>query len=145
MKRCFASLFAVGIVAALFVVGCGDSATVSQPDTAPPLAPVILGARGGDGVVGIWWRTNTEPDLAGYHIYITQAGQTRRMSRYPIQNNYFSWDEIGTDTVQLYVTAVDWTGNESSPSATKMLSASRDGQIRSPVEGLDHKELDQPR
>ena len=100
MKRCFASLFAVGIVATLLVVGCGDSATVSQPDTAPPLAPVVLGARGSDGMVGLWWRGNTEPDLAGYHVYITQAGLTRRMSRYPIQNTYVTWEAEGTESVQ---------------------------------------------
>jgi fibronectin type 3 domain-containing protein len=145
MKRCFASLFAVGIVATLMVVGCGDSATVSQPDTAPPLAPVVLGARGSDGMVGLWWRGNTEPDLAGYHIYITQGGLTQRMNRYPIENTYVSWVAESDESLQLYVTAVDWTGNESSPSVTKMVDPTRDGQDKLPVEGLDHKELSQPR
>ncbi len=145
MKRCFASLFAAGIVATLMVVGCGDSATVSQPDTAPPLAPVILGARGDDGTVGIWWRTNTEPDLAGYLVYVTEAGLTRRMSQFPIENNYVTWEADGLESVHLYVTAIDWAGNESSPSVTKIVSPVRGDQDKGPIDGLQNKELAQPR
>ena len=137
MKRSFASLFAVLLMATLGVVGCGDSTTVSQPDTAPPLAPVVLGARGSDGAVGLWWRTNTEPDLAGYHVYATVDGVTQRMtSRVPIVETYFAWVADGNNSIALHVTAVDWAGNESSPSVTKLVSPSPAGDDHETVEGL---------
>lgn len=144
MKRCFASLFAVALVAVPLLVGCGDSATVSRPDTAPPLAPVILGARGADGTVGLWWRNNTEPDLAGYHVYKTDSGLTRRMTTFPIRETYMSWVEAGQETVELYVTAVDWTGNESSPSVTKEVNPARDARDREFEGGLPAKEFGEP-
>ena len=42
MKLSFASLFAILLISTFLLVGCGDSETVSKPDTTPPLAPVVL-------------------------------------------------------------------------------------------------------
>ena len=135
MKLSFASLFAILLISTFLLVGCGDSETVSQPDTTPPLAPVVLGALGTDNAVGLWWQRNTEPDLAGYNVYMVENGVTICMTKRPVLDTYYSVIPETHATVQLYVTAVDWVGNESSPSQTKAANLSRSGQEREFIEG----------
>jgi hypothetical protein len=145
MKRSFAPLIAVALLAIVVMVGCTDSATVTQPpDTAPPLAPVLLGARGNEGTVGVWWQSNTEPDLAGYYVYATIGGITTRVTRTPIHNTYLSWQPQCNSPVTLHVTAIDWTGNESNPSQSKMVSPTRDSS-GGVMDNLLDKELNAPR
>ncbi len=142
MKLSFASLFAILLISTFLMVGCGDSETVSQPDTTPPLAPVVLGALGTDSAVGVWWQRNTEPDLAGYMVYMVENGQTTCVTDAPVLNTYFTVVPQGHSTVQLYVTAVDWVGNESSPSQSKAANLSRSGEPRQPIQGHESRDKD---
>jgi hypothetical protein len=140
MKLSFASLFAIVLISAVLLVGCGDSETVSRPDTTPPLAPVVLGALGNDNAVGLWWQRNTEPDLAGYLVYKVERGVTTCVTRTPILDTYYAVTPNGYATVQLYVTALDWVGNESSPSQVQTANLSRSGGDREIIEGHESKE-----
>ena len=115
--------------AALVLTGCSeDASNPVQLDTTPPLAPVMLGARGDNGSVGVWWEANTEVDLAGYNVYQNTGGQASRMNHVVIDHNYFS-GQIDHNLVTVYVTAVDFTGNESSPSSSLTVKANQTDQI----------------
>ena len=124
---------------ALFVAGCssdGDNGITA--DTNPPLAPVVLGARGDDGLVGVWWQSNAEADLDGYNVYLIQGGTVTRMNNGTIEgNSYVERVSVG-GSAQVYVTAVDYTGNESSPSATKAVKLTLQDRIEDSAD-IDNK------
>ncbi len=139
MKQSFASLVAVTLMLGMVLMGCGDSTSVSRPDTTPPLAPVVMGANGAGNVAQIWWQGNIEPDLAGYTVYATMDGVTHRVNDRPIQGTSMSVPVRNSGLVTLYITASDVSGNESSPSATKVVTLTLGGANRSPIEGVDDK------
>jgi hypothetical protein len=139
MKQSFASLVAVTLMLGMVLAGCGDSSSVSRPDTTPPLAPVVMGADGAGNTARIWWQGNTEPDLAGYTVYITMNGVTHRANQQPIRSTSLSVPADGVHQVTLYVTASDVSGNESSPSATKTVLIIQGEKNRTPIEGLSDK------
>jgi len=118
MKPRFVSLYALLLVPALLFVGCGDDEPTAM-DTVPPLAPVLNGANEDAGLVAVWWEENTEPDLAGYYLYLEQDGTTRLVNAAPLTNAYATIEVADGSLAHVYVTAVDWSGNESSPSATR--------------------------
>ncbi len=141
MKLSFASLFVMLLLATVMVVGCSDSATVSQPDTTPPLAPVVVGAKGTVDVVSVWWQQNIEPDLAGYNVYVVENGSTVRLNRLPITDPYMVIPTNGATTMGVRVTALDWSGNESSPSAQKTVNISYGQTGRDGIDGLQKQEM----
>jgi|RhiMetdeSRZDD1v2_1073273.scaffolds.fasta_scaffold00020_91 hypothetical protein len=117
MKRRFVMVLALMLPLVAFW-GCGTD-TTTTPDTTPPLAPQLSGATLQDGIVGVWWQSNTEPDLAGYNVYLVENGVTRPAATDPITSSYFVVDAGSTaGPIQVYVTAIDYSGNESSPSGT---------------------------
>ncbi|HET9232777.1 MAG TPA: hypothetical protein VFP10_01400 [Candidatus Eisenbacteria bacterium] len=117
MKRRLSIVLALLPILGLW--GCGADTTTS-PDTTPPLAPQLDGATIDHGIVGVWWQANTEPDLAGYFVYVVENGVTRSAVTDPIASNYLLVD-VGTTagSIEVYVTAIDLSGNESSPSASR--------------------------
>jgi hypothetical protein len=56
------------LAAALMVAGCRDA---TQPDTTPPAAPRAVHSVTGDQSVTLSWLANTEPDVAGYRVYMS--------------------------------------------------------------------------
>jgi hypothetical protein len=118
MKPRFVPFYALLLVPALLFVGCGDDDPTAL-DTVPPLAPVLNGAIEDGGLVAVWWAENTEPDLAGYFLYLEQDGTTRLVNATPLANAYATIQIVENSPIHVYVTAVDWSGNESSPSATR--------------------------
>lgn len=116
MKPRFVILFALLVVPALVVLGCGNDTTFS-PDTTPPLAPVLQGANMDAGMVAVWWQPNAEPDLNGYYVYVETDGVAKLANSRPITTAY-SVVQVQGPAVRVYVTAVDISGNESSPSAS---------------------------
>ena len=120
MKRRLSIVLALLPIVGLW--GCGQDTTTS-PDTTPPLAPQLDGATMDHGIVGVWWQANTEPDLAGYFVYVVEDGVTRSAVTDPIASNYLLVDVGTTGSIEVYVTAIDYSGNESSPSNSRRPSA----------------------
>ena len=129
MKFRIASLLTLAAASALLMAGCSEDNPVSSvPDTTPPLAPILIGTSVAQGSIGIWWADNTEPDLAGYLVYATQNGVVKRLTPSPLSGNTYTFHTEGPGTkVLVYLTATDWTGNESGPSANKIVSVQGDG------------------
>jgi hypothetical protein len=68
MNRCVAVL----LISAL-VTGCHDRST-SPTDLVPPAAPRGLRSITGDHEVFLSWLANTEGDVAGYRVYVSDCG-----------------------------------------------------------------------
>jgi hypothetical protein len=119
-------LLVVALLAGIVVfAGCGSdkSTQVSIPrDDAPPLAPTGLTWQvDNNGIAVLTWNLNTEPDLAGYRLYVYNPNP-RREASYVLQNqDALLTEERWTCPIQydqvlwVRVTAVDAAGNESSP------------------------------
>ncbi|MCC6348238.1 MAG: hypothetical protein IT347_01435 [Candidatus Eisenbacteria bacterium] len=89
-------------------------------DTAPPATPSGLAGGADAGGVRLRWNANTEPDLAGYHVYraVTSAGPFARVDASTVTAANFT-DSSAPDSASLWyaVTALDATGNESARTA----------------------------
>lgn len=103
----------------------GDSAAVvvTPQDTFPPAAPQGLVAdvsAAGGPAVDLSWSINLEPDLAGYRVYRSENGEARGelLTRELLPTPAYRDTSVSIGRQYWYtVTAVDRTGNESSPSA----------------------------
>jgi uncharacterized protein len=94
-----------------------DSAEVaaSPRDLTPPAPPAGLTVVPGIGRVFITWSENSEPDLAGYHVYraTKSGGKARRLTDRPINRTTYSDETVKQGMTYYYtVTAVDKSGNE---------------------------------
>lgn len=130
-------------ITSLLVAGCSENATTPiQPvDTTPPLAPIMIGARANDGTVIAQWETNTEPDLAGYRVYVDTVNGPAAVTRSLLTHTYvfFTTDSDG-GAINLYATAIDYSGNESSPSQTIAVNLHTPEQSsRLPVDDIKQK------
>jgi hypothetical protein len=113
------------LAGAFLFSGCGSDKSTQVPiptDNAPPLAPTGLRCQIDDSLVPVLtWDPNTEPDLAGYRVYLYDP-DPRRSGSYVLQNP----DELLTEeawtsppiqydqVLWVRLTAVDMGGNESS-------------------------------
>jgi hypothetical protein len=90
-------------------------------DTAPPAAPGGLAAANEANGVRVHWSANSEPDLAGYHVYRapSQSGPFARIDGSTVTATEFV-DASAPDSASLWyaVSALDVTGNESARSAS---------------------------
>lgn len=96
-----------------------DLGCLEAPDFAPPAAPAGLAATAGSQEVALTWSPGMEPDLAGYLVYraTTRAGPFALQNPAPISSPGLSQTGlISGQTYWYYVTAVDGSGNESTPS-----------------------------
>lgn len=84
-------------------------------DTISPLAPVGLVATAHDTFVDLKWTPNTEPDLAGYNAYVDKV---RNNSSLISVSSYTVANLIDKQKYAFNVTALDFSGNESSMSET---------------------------
>jgi fibronectin type 3 domain-containing protein len=67
-----------------------------------------------DSGVLVTWSANSEPDLAGYNIYRTDAGGPSKRNTNMVRETRFFDEAPGpAPYVSYYVTAVDKAGNES--------------------------------
>ncbi len=89
-------------------------------DSIAPSAPTGITARKTDGKILIAWNANPEEDLKEYRIYRSKE-DSQAFTAY-VLNAVSSKEETGKElelwqTNYFYLTAVDWYGNESNPSA----------------------------
>ena len=95
---------------------------VSTPDEEAPAAPTGLTAANGDGEVTLTWIASTATDVSGYRVYRSlEAGAF--LGDLVVSGDQLvagtTWNDAAADNGTTYfyqVTAVDTSGNESSPS-----------------------------
>ena len=88
-------------------------------DTTPPASPSGLNASASTTVVTLSWQSNPEADLAGYNIYRKVDGESvfSKANGALRTSTYYQDTSLGASTNYQYrITAVDTSGNESSPS-----------------------------
>jgi hypothetical protein len=101
--------------------------TLLLNDTFPPQPPTGLAAvpSGSGAAIDLSWQANSETDLAGYHVYRQELsatnqpiGTSQRLSQTPVTGPAFHDSSAVAGHHYAYrVTAIDATGNESTPSA----------------------------
>jgi hypothetical protein len=94
-------------------------ACVTPKDTFAPGAPAGLQAVSVDGFVDLFWESNAEPDVAGYHVLRAIAPDTQlaRVTSELLATPGFR-DAVPKDAhVSYAVQAIDTAGNASPPSA----------------------------
>jgi hypothetical protein len=106
------------LLAALFLPGCLDEPTVLAPrDVTPPAAPRGLYSVTGDGRVTLHWLANTEPDVAGYHVYVSPCARGGSCRYDPVGTavwTTFVIQGLPNGVTRYYaVAAFDDSGNES--------------------------------
>jgi hypothetical protein len=96
------------------------SACVTLKDTFPPAAPSGLTTVSVEGVIDLFWESNAESDVAGYHVFRASAPyiEFARLTSSPLPTPGFR-DTAPRNSVVLYsVQAIDTAGNASQFSVT---------------------------
>jgi len=100
------------VIAATMFVGC--DAFESYPDITPPSRPTGLYTETGDNFIELFWRSNTEHDVAGYNIFVSSAYNGRYELIGSTSSSYFLDNgAVNGNTYYYAVTAFDFDGNES--------------------------------
>jgi len=107
------TLYIIGTAILLITaIGCDERLTFI--DLTPPAPPQGLYTTTGDNVVGVSWVSNTEHDLAGYNVYVSEDPAGRFELIATTRQNYFADIGVRNGTTYYYaVSAFDHTGNES--------------------------------
>ena len=104
------------LVAAVGLTGCQDD-TVRPRDLTPPAAPRGLYTVTGDQAVYLSWYDNTEPDVAGYHVYEGPCASGPNCPYEEVgstQGNTFTITGLANGETRFFaVAAYDYAGNES--------------------------------
>jgi fibronectin type 3 domain-containing protein len=96
------------------------SVSVLPPDVTPPKPVAAIVVTADTSKVKLDWASNTESDLAGYHVYraATVDGEYVKLTATPRTSSDYSDTAAPIGVTSYYrVTAVDKTGNESTPVA----------------------------
>ena len=90
-------------------------ACVSLTDTFPPAAPTGLQTVSVEGVVDLFWESNAEADIAGYHVFRAVAPETQLVpvTPSPLRTPGFRDTAQRNVRVSYAVQAVDTAGNAS--------------------------------
>ncbi|WP_103110846.1 hypothetical protein [Brevibacillus reuszeri] len=99
------------------------TAQTTSIDTTPPDRPELINIVNGFESGTATWKANTEPDLAGYNVYVNGV----KHNSFLLSNLTYRIDNLVNGTsYSITVTAVDYSGNESLPSnAMIMLPTSK--------------------
>jgi hypothetical protein len=93
------------------------TAKIMPRDVFPPAPPEGLSSIYSAGAVELVWAANTEPDLAGYNVYLVAGSSSQRLNKDLLRTPIFRDATAAPGTTLTYdVTAVDLYGNESKPS-----------------------------
>lgn len=92
-----------------------------------PSAPSSLASGGGEEAVFLEWNAGAEPDILGYNVYRSRgAGQTyEKLTKAPLKNVKYVDRPGKAEALAYYVTAVDFTGNESPASPKTAVSQAK--------------------
>lgn len=95
-------------------------ACVTLRDTFPPAAPAGLATVGVEGVIDLFWESNPEPDVAGYHVFRAVAPDTQlaQVTSSLLATPGFRDSVPRGSRVSYAVQAIDSAGNPSRLSAT---------------------------
>ena len=143
--RSMTTLVALGALVSMGAVGCGSDNTQAptvveeEQDLVPPITPLgVSVVRADTDGVSVKWTPNTEPDLAGYHVYVyhpspaTDEDYDLASGTEPLSSSRFHYECDGVAS-QLWVrvTAVDVNGNESplSPRVEVALNTDSDESV----------------
>jgi hypothetical protein len=104
--------FLFALVSSIFFNSCNIN--LPYEDFTPPAPPKNITVINGDQRVDIFWKKNTENDLAGYNIYYSYSydGKYTLIGSSP-KNNYIDFGVRNGYKYYYAVTAYDYNGNES--------------------------------
>ena len=122
--------FRVRTVASTGAVSDFDSTThVMAGDSSAPATPTGLTATGGFESITLDWNSNTESDLRGYYLYENTSNNSGSATRLGlISVDLFTRSNLPSSATRYYwVSAVDYSGNESSKST--VASATTDAGV----------------
>ncbi len=99
--------------------GSGSGGSHSPGDLTPPAVPTGLQAAAGDRQAVLSWTANTDADLAGYKVYVSQDQGSTWAAGINVNNvtSYVMQQLVNGTAYRIAVTAYDHTGNESARSA----------------------------
>ena len=97
--------------------------TATMPgDSTAPATPTGATATGGIGLVTLDWDENTEVDLKGYYVYENTTNNFGTATkRFVFADKFTSGSLLYSTTYYFWISAVDFSGNESDP--TTVVSA----------------------
>ncbi len=105
--------------------GDSNSAVVKVEDRMPPSAPAGFGIIEQTGRLYLQWTANSEPDLAGYHIYWGKSDRPLNTAILPKQTVAYAHNLTdGIDAYEFSIVAEDLNGNRSNPSTASFQFAS---------------------
>lgn len=111
-EKAMKNIITVALIVLFIMGGCKE--LVYQPDLDPPTAPQGLSTETGNGFVELFWNSNVERDLAGYHIYVSSSYNGKYQLIGSATTIYFLDKGIPNGNTYYYaVTAYDDNGNES--------------------------------
>lgn len=104
------------------VEGRGVRIRVEALDRTPPSIPQGLFLERFQDGIRLTWKKNEEDDLLGYYVYRVEGSLRKRLNDTPIKEERFvDADPPGLRYFSYFVTAVDFSGNESEPSKEVVL------------------------
>lgn len=117
--RHFARSFTLGgstiaVLAAIVLSGCSVDDPVVVRDGVAPAPPQALYSVTGNGSVQLRWIRNTEPDLAGYRVYLAPAFNGPYSVLGTVSTTQYQVNGLANGTTWYFaVSAYDIAGNES--------------------------------
>jgi len=127
-EQCFVVRTVLAMPAMTMESGLSKPACLTPADTFPPAAPKGLRAVAEDGVVGLVWEPNSEPDLAGYLVLRgdSTGGTLQPITPQPLKEANYRDTTVKPGVRYVYaVVAVDTATprNSSAQSATEGVTA----------------------
>ncbi|MGD0229244.1 MAG: hypothetical protein ABSC19_02650 [Syntrophorhabdales bacterium] len=103
--------------------GQGAAISATPRKMTPPAPPAGLTLQKKNGGVLLAWTASPESDVAGYNVYRIAAGKTEKVNATLQQAPRFLDEKPPAEPryVSYYVTAVDQSGNESTPSREQVI------------------------
>jgi len=115
-----------GALVVLALAGCNVDDPIVVRDTVAPAAPQALYSVTGDGSVTLRWVRNTEPDLAGYRVYVGPAYNGPYTPLNTTTATQYTVNGLTNGTTSFFaVSAYDQAGNESDLSTENVYDTPR--------------------